>query len=61
MVSHDFDFDTLKNNTNVKGSVHKNIEQWHHKGANPSVTDTIVNGYKIPFFTTLVSNFFQYN
>ena len=51
MNSHDFDFDTLRNN----------LEHWHHIRANPSVIDTIENGYKIPFFTTPVSKFFQNN
>ena len=59
--SHDFDFDTLKNKANVKGSLRENLEHWHHIGANPSVIDTIENGYKIPFFTTLISIFFQNN
>ena len=44
-----------------KGSLRKNLEHWHHIGANPSVIDTIENGYNIPFFTTPVSNFFQNN
>ena len=51
MNSHDFDFDTLRNN----------LEHWHHIRANPSVIDTIENGYKIPFLTTPVSKFFQNN
>ena len=59
--SHDFDFDTLKNKANVKGSLRENLEHWHHIGANPSVIDTIENGYKISFFTTLISIFFQNN
>ena len=37
------------------------LEHWHHIGANPSVINTIENGYKIRFFTTSVSNFFQNN
>ena len=41
MDSHDFDFDTLRKKTNVKGSLHKSLE--HHIGANLSVIDTIVN------------------
>ena len=59
MNSHDIDFDTLRNKLNVKGSLRKNLEHWHHIGANPSVIDTTENGYKIPFFTTPVSKFFQ--
>ena len=45
MDSHDFDFDTLRNKANVKESLHKNLEHWHHIGPNPSVIDTIENGY----------------
>ena len=45
MDSDDFDFDTLKNKANVKESLHKNLEHWHHIGPNPSVIDTIENGY----------------
>ena len=44
MDSHGFDFDTLRNNANVKESLHKNLDHWHHLGANPSVIDTIENG-----------------
>ena len=44
MDSHDFDFDTLRNKANVKESLHKNLEHWHHIGANPSVIDTTENG-----------------
>ena len=40
-----FDFDTLRNKANVKESLHKNLEHWHHIGPNPSVIDTIENGY----------------
>ena len=29
----------------VKESLHKNLEHWHHVGPNPSVIDTIENGY----------------
>ena len=43
MDSPDFDFDTLRNNANVKGSLHKNLEHWHHIEANLSVIDTIEN------------------
>ena len=59
--SHDFDFDTLRNKANVKGNLHQNLEHWHHTGANPSVIDIIENGYKILFFTTPDSKFFQNN
>ena len=59
--SHDFNFDTSRNKTKVKGSLPKNLEHWHHIDANPSVIDTIQNGYKIPFFTTLDLKFFQNN
>ena len=41
--SRDFDFDTLRNKTNVKGSLHKNLEHWHHIEANLSVIDIIEN------------------
>ena len=44
MDSHNFDFDTLRNESNAKESFHKNLENWHHAGANPSVIDTIENG-----------------
>ena len=43
MDSRDFHFDTLKNKANVKGSLHKNLEHWHHIEANLSVIDTIEN------------------
>ena len=59
--SHDFDFDTLRNKANVKGSLRKNLEHWHHIGANPFVIDTTENGYKILFFTSPVSKIFQNN
>ena len=39
----DFDMDSHEQ-ANVKGSLHKNLEHWHHIGANPSVVDTIENG-----------------
>ena len=42
--SHSFDFDILRNKVNVKESLHKNLENWHHIGANLSVIDTIENG-----------------
>ena len=58
MNSHDFDFHTLRNKANVRESLRKILEHWHHVGANPSVIDTIESGYKIPFFTTPVSKFF---
>ena len=45
MDSHNFDFDILRNKANVKESLHKNLEHWHHIGPNPSVIDTIENGY----------------
>ena len=45
MDSHNFDFDILRNKANVKESLHKNLEHWHHIGANPSVIDTIENDY----------------
>ena len=41
--SHDFEFDTLRNKANVKEHLHKNLEYWHHIGANPSVIDTTEN------------------
>ena len=41
MDSQDFHFDTLRNKANLKGSLHKNSEHWHHIGINPSVVDTI--------------------
>ena len=44
MDSHGFDFDTLRNKPNVKESLQKNLEHWHHIGANLSVIDTIKNG-----------------
>ena len=59
--SHNFDFDTLRNKANVKGSLRKNLEHWHHVSANPSVIDIIENGYKIPFYTAPISNIFQNN
>ena len=59
--SHNSDFDALRNKANVKGSLQKNLEHWRHIDANPSVIDTIENGYKIPFLTTPVSNYFQNN
>ena len=59
--SHNSDFDTLRDKANVKGSLRKNLEHWHHIGANPSVIDTIENGYKIPFFTNPISKFLQNN
>ena len=59
--SHNSDFDILRSRANVKVSLRKNLEHWHHIGANPSVTDTIENGYKILFFTRPVSKFFQNN
>ena len=61
IYSHNSDFDTLRNKANVKGSLRKNLGYWHHIDANPSVIDTIENGYKTQFFTTSVSNFFQNN
>ena len=45
MSSHNFDFDILRKKANVKESLHKNLEHWHHIGPNPSVTDTIENSY----------------
>ena len=59
--SRNSDFDTLRNKVNVKGSLRKNLEHWYHISANPSVIDTIENGYKIPLFTTPVSKIFQNN
>ena len=61
MDSHEFDLDTLKNKLKVKGSLRKNLEHWYQIGANPSVIGTAENGYKISFFTTPVSKFFQNN
>ena len=43
--SHNFDFDILTKKDNVKESLHKNLEHWHHIDPNPSVFDTIENGY----------------
>ena len=43
--SLNFDFDIVRNKANVKESLHKNLEHWHHIGPNPSVIDTIENGY----------------
>ena len=57
--SHNFDFDTLRNKANVKGSLRKNLEHWHHVSANPSVIDIIENGYKIPFYTLQFQIFFK--
>ena len=45
MDSHNFDFNILRKKANVKESLHKNLEHWHHIGPNPSVIDTIENGY----------------
>ena len=42
---HNFAFDILRNKANVKESLDRNLEHWHHIGLNPSVTDTIENGY----------------
>ena len=39
----DFDMDSHEQ-ANAKGSLHKNLEHWHHISANPSVIDTIENG-----------------
>ena len=47
-----FDFDVLTNKANVKESLRKNLENWHHIGANPSAIDTIENGYS--WFNKLV-------
>ena len=44
-LSDKFDFDILRNKANVKESLHKNLEHLHHIGPNPSVIDTIENGY----------------
>ena len=33
--SRDFDFDTLSNKANVKGSLHDNLGHWHRVDANP--------------------------
>ena len=43
MDSRYFGFVILKNKTNVKLSLHKNFEHWHHIEANLSVTDIIEN------------------
>ena len=43
--SHNYDFDILGKKANVKESLHKNLEHRHHIGRNPSVIDTIENGY----------------
>ena len=45
MDFHNSDFDILMNKVNVKESLHKYLEHWHHIGANTSVIDTIENGY----------------
>ena len=61
-MSDDFDIDSHNSDfDNVKGSLRKNLEHWHHIGANPFVIDTIENGYKIPFFTNPISKFLQNN
>ena len=44
MDSHDFDSDTLRKKANEKETLHKNLELWHHIGANAFVIDTIENG-----------------
>ena len=38
-------FSQKKEKVNVKESLHKNLEHWHHIDLNPSVIDTIENGY----------------
>ena len=43
MDSHDFDFNTLRNKANVKGSLHKNLKHWHHIEKNPSDIDSLQN------------------
>ena len=35
MDSQDLVLDTLRNKANVKESLHKNLEHWHHMGTNP--------------------------
>ena len=45
MDSHNSDFDILTNKANVKESLHKNLEHWHHIVANTYAIDTIENGY----------------
>ena len=35
----------LKEQANVKERLHKNLKHWHHIAVNPSVIDTIGNGY----------------
>ena len=45
MDSHNFDFDISRKKANVKESLPKNLEHWHHIGPNPSVIDAIENGY----------------
>ena len=55
MGSHDFDFDTLRNKANVKGSLRKKLEHWYEIGANPSVIDTT----KFHFSLLLFEFFFK--
>ena len=43
--SHNFDFNIFGKKANVKESLHKYLEHWHHIGLNPSVIDTVENGY----------------
>ena len=43
MNFHEFDFNNLRNKANIKGSLHKNLEHWHHIAANPSVIYTSEN------------------
>ena len=43
MDSGDFDFDTLRNKANVKRSLHKNLEHWHHIEAYLQIIDVIEN------------------
>ena len=45
MDSHNFDFVISRKKANVKESLQKNLEHWHHIGPNPSVIDAMENGY----------------
>ena len=41
----------LKEQANVKETLHENLEHWHHVGVNSSVIDIWESGWKISFFT----------
>ena len=50
MGSHGFDFDTLRNKANVKGSLRKKLEYWYDLGANPSVIDSTKFNFSLLLF-----------